>query len=489
MTWRFMSAIMGVTVLVLLTVLVPLAGYLADVERERITTALQRDAFVLAGRSEEALETPDAGAQQVITDIAREYSASSGGRIVIVDAAGIAIVTSDDDVAAVGSSYLSRPEIALALTGEIATGTRYSQSLSQDLLYVAVPVLSGPNVLGAVRVTYPAQVVTDAVNAKVGALGIVALTTVLLAGIVGLILSRTVTSRLTRLKELTEGFAEGRLDERADEHSGAPELRSLSRSFNAMAERLTASLDEQRRFAADASHQLRTPLTALRLRLERARELSGVSAAESADRIAAAEAEVDRLDTLVEGLLLLSRSEGHVLALERVDLARIARKRVEQWAPLGHESDVTIEFAGATSAPILASAAAIEQIADNLIDNALSVSPPGSRITVRVEPEGRGAAVHVLDEGPGLAPDALEHAFDRFWTGRPDGGGTGLGLSIVAQLAKASGGTVSLANRAAGGLDAQVRFGEDWTPERAHTRGGARTRRGGSDSESVGGPP
>ncbi|MEQ1737732.1 MAG: two-component sensor histidine kinase, partial [Rhodoglobus sp.] len=223
MTWRFMFAIMGVTLLVLLTLLVPLAGYLAEVERERITTALERDAFVLAGRSEEALETADEEARESITDLAREYRASSGGRIVIVDATGVAIVTSDDDVAAVGSSYLSRPEIATALSGQIATGTRYSQSLSQDLLYVAVPVLSGPNVLGAVRVTYPAQTVTDAVNSKVGALGIVALTTVLLAGIVGLILSRTVTSRLRRLTELTEGFAEGRLTERADERSGAPE--------------------------------------------------------------------------------------------------------------------------------------------------------------------------------------------------------------------------------------------------------------------------
>jgi signal transduction histidine kinase len=480
-----MLAIMGVTLLVLLTLLVPLAGYLSEVERERITTALERDAFVLAGRSEEALENADEEARESITDVAREYRASSGGRIVIVDSTGVAIVTSDDDVAAVGSSYLSRPEIATALSGQIATGTRYSQSLSQDLLYVAVPVLSGPNVLGAVRVTYPAQTVTDAVNSKLGALGIVALTTVLLAGIVGLILSRTVTSRLRRLTELTEGFAEGRLTERADERSGAPELRSLSRSFNAMAERLTASLDEQRRFAADASHQGRTPLTALRLRLERARELSGVSATESANRIAAAETEVDRLDTLVEGLLLLSRSEGHVFALETVDLARIARERVDQWRPLGTESGVAIEFEGAASAPILSAQAAIEQIADNLIDNALSVSAAGTRITVRVDPDGHGAALHVLDEGPGLPPELLERAFDRFWTGRAEEGGTGLGLSIVAQLAQASGGTVSLSNRASGGLDARVRFGEDWTPERARPRD--RTRRRGQRSDTVGG--
>jgi len=483
-----MLAIAGVTVVVLLSVLVPLAGYLAGVERDHIITSLERDAFVFAGRAEESLETADDAGRQVITDLARDYSSSSGARIVVVDAEGIAIVTSDDDLAAVGSSYLSRPEIATALTGQIASGTRYSETLSQDLLYVAVPVLSGSRIFGAVRLTYPAQVVTDAVNSKVGALGFVALTTVVLAGIVGLILARTVTLRLRRLTELTEGFAEGRLDARADVSSGAPELRSLGRSFNSMAERLAASLDEQRRFAADASHQLRTPLTALRLRLERARELSGSATDGIADRIAAAEAEVDRLDTLVEGLLLLSRSEAHTFVLEKVDIAEVARERVEQWQPLGAESDVDIVYDGPTHALVLGSRPAIEQITDNYLDNALAVSAAGARVTVRVEPQGHGAVLHVLDDGPGLEPKALERAFDRFWTGRADVGGTGLGLSIVAQLAQASGGTVKLENRPSRGLDAQARFGEEWTPGRARaserSSAGRRARR----APGVGGP-
>ncbi|MGN6503333.1 MAG: ATP-binding protein [Pseudolysinimonas sp.] len=484
MTWRFVLAILVATLVVLVSLLVPIAGYLAGAARDRITTSLERDAFVLAGRSEESLETADAAGRDVITQLAQDYRAASGARIVVVDAQGIAIVTSDDDPTAVGSSYLSRPEIATALTGQIASGTRYSKTLSQDLLYVAVPVLSGTRIFGAVRLTYPAQVVTDAVNGKVGTLGIVALTTVLLGGVVGLILSRTVTRRLRRLTELTEGFAEGRLDERADVGSGAAELRSLGRSFNAMAERLAASLDAQRRFAADASHQLRTPLTALRLRLERARQLSGTDPAAVADRLAAAETEVDRLDTLVEGLLLLSRSEAHAFPLENVDLAVIARERAEQWRPLGTESGVDIVYEGPASAVVLASAAAVEQIADNYLDNALSVSPRGSRIVVRVTPEGRGAALHVVDEGPGLEGEALERAFDRFWTGRADAGGTGLGLSIVAQLAQASGGTVRLENRVGGGLDAQVSLGEEWTPERV----GGPTRRGfGSRARRAGG--
>ncbi len=468
MTWRFMLALVGLTAVAMLVLLVPLSGYLAQTEHDRITTSLERDAFVLAGRSAASLADPSAAGRSVITELARQYRTTSGGaRIVITDAAGTAIVTSDDDPAAVGSPYASRPEIATALAGQIADGTRYSRTLSEQLLYVAVPVLSGQEVLGAVRLTYPAPVVDAAVNSKVAALGVVGATTVLLAGLIGLILASTVTRRLRLLTELTEQFAEGDLSVRADECTGAPELRSLARSFNAMGERLTSALDQQRRFAADASHQLRTPLTALRLRLERAKELAGVDPEESAERIAAAAAETDRLETLVEGLLQLSRGEGTIAAVAPTDIAAIARERAEHWRPLGEESGVAVEYAGAASAVVLASAAAVEQIVDNYVDNALGVSPRNSRITLRVDRAARGAVLHVLDEGPGLPDAELSRAFDRFWRGRQDGPGSGLGLSIVAQLADASGAAVRLENREGGGLDAQVAFTASWTPERS----------------------
>lgn len=467
MTWRFMLALMGVTAVVLAVLLVPISGYLVQSEHDRITTALERDAFVLAGRSEPSLETPSESSTTAITELARRYrDASAGARVVIVDAAGTAIVTSDDDPVAVGSSYMSRPEIALALSGQIADGTRYSKTLALELLYVAVPILDGSQVVGAVRLTYPAAVVSTAASAKLGGLGIVALTTVLLAGAIGLILSRSVTRRLRKLTELTEHFAEGDLSVRAEERTGAPELRSLSRSFNAMAERVTSSLEQQRRFAADASHQLRTPLTALKLRLERARELVGVEPQEAVDRIAAAEIETDRLETLVEGLLHLSRGEGAHVTIEAVDIAAITRERVEQWRPLAEEHGLAIDYRGPDAAVALGAAAAVEQIIDNYLDNAISVSPPGSTVDVRVAHDTRQSSVHVLDRGPGMTPEGLERAFDRFWQGRQDGSGSGLGLSIVRQLANASGATVQLANRAGGGLEASVRFGAEWTPER-----------------------
>jgi signal transduction histidine kinase len=460
MSLRLVAAMVAVVLLALIVQDVPLAGYLREVERERIVTALERDAFVLAGRSEEALhdEAPDADGS--ITALAQAYRDSSGARVVIVDRTGLAIVTSDDDGAAVGDSFLSRPEIGEALGGAVVSGTRFSDTLGLELLYVAVPVLSGEGIYGAVRLTYPNQVVDDAVNAKLAVLGLVGLTTVLLAALIGLVFSRSITRPVRLLRAANDRFSDGDRAVRADETSGPPELRSLSRSFNGMAGRIEALLEQQRGFAADASHQLRTPLTALRLRLERARELAPTDPDGAIDRLEAADAELDRLETLIEGLLVLSRAEGSGVTAEPVDLAAGAAARVEQWSALASENDRSVTYEGPESAMALAVPTAVEQIVDNLVDNALSISPTGTEVTVRVLSAGEVVVLHVLDRGPGLPEEDRTHAFEGFWRGRgeQERRGRGLGLAIVEQLARASGATAALHAREGGGLDAVVEF-------------------------------
>jgi methyl-accepting chemotaxis protein len=274
MRWRFMGVVMLITGLVLLVQTVPLAQYLRAVEYDRLLTSLERDAFVLAGSSEEALEELDPTELTLAEAAAQRYREAGGGRVVIVDADGVAIVTSDDDEKSIGGDYFSRPEIAEALGGTIATGSRYSVTLSRQLVYVAVPVLSGQKILGAVRLTYPEATVDEAVGQRLSMISVVALLTLVMAGFAGLIFSGTITRRLKVLTATTERLAAGDLSARADSETGAPELVRLARSFNRMADRLAGLIDEQRAFAAHASHQLRTPLTALRLKLERAHDLS-----------------------------------------------------------------------------------------------------------------------------------------------------------------------------------------------------------------------
>ncbi len=455
---RFIAAIAAVTLLVLLVQDVPLAFYMHQNEQNKIVGTLQRDALVLAGRSQSALWSPTAANTQTLSALATAYRKNGGARIVIVDDAGKALVTSDDDQVKIGQSYKNRPEIAAALNGQIVQGHRYSESLKQSLLYVAVPVFNGDVVLGAIRLTYPDQVVTDAVNNQIWVLALVALTTLILAGIAGSIFARGVTRRLKALEESTQELADGNLGARADDQHGAPELQALARSFNIMGSRLQALIEQQRAFASDASHQLRTPLTALRLRLEKAADLMQSDPAAAAERLAAAEAEADRLGNIIEGLLMLSRTEASAVPVESLDIAAVVRSRVEHWKPLADESEVMLDYDGPESAIGLAVPTAVEQIVDNFLDNALSVSPEHSVLIVRVSVDRNGVLLSVLDEGPGMTADECTRAFDRFWRASSATPGSGLGLSIVAQLASASGARAELRPRAPRGLEARVLF-------------------------------
>ncbi|XAS67060.1 ATP-binding protein [Micrococcaceae bacterium Sec5.7] len=465
MRWRLICAFMVTTLLVVLVQDIPLGNYLVRVERDRLTTSLERDAFLLGGRTGGLLETAG-GLPDGVAEAVRQYGEASGARVVIVNPAGTAVATSDDDQSATGSSYISRPEIAEALTGQINSGQRYSQTLGFDLLYVTVPVLSGEKISGAVRLTYPASVVTDQVSGQLRVLWTVAGTTVLLAGLLAFLMAGAVASRIQRLQRATELLADGHLGTRTEEGGGAPELRALAGSFNRMAERMERLLQQQRGFASDASHQLRTPLTGLRLRLENAADSLDSDPEAAKVMVSDSLEETYRLQRIIDGLLLLSRAEGREVALVGTDLSEVARGRLEQWEALAEETGVRITLDAAPEANVMAMPGAAEQIIDNLIDNALAVAPQGSLIRIMVAHAENPDSVelHVLDEGPGLSAEDRQRAFNRFWRGPASSGGSGLGLAIVQQLAEASGAVATLAPgvkdqlTGATGLDASVKF-------------------------------
>jgi len=240
---------------------------------------------------------------------------------------------------------------------------------------------------------------------------------------------------------------------------GAPEIRSLGASFNTMTERISSLVERQRSFAGDASHQLRTPLTALRLQLERAAATIDTDPETARADIEAAGVETERLQRLVEGLLMLARAGQGDVPTEIIDVADIVTERAAIWAPLAEERGIALSANAGEKVFARAVPGALEQIVDNYIDNALNAGGTGNEINVDATRRDGWVEVDVRDRGPGMPANQLEHAFDRFWratTATHDG--SGLGLAIVRQLAEASGGEVALANRHGGGLEAKVRL-------------------------------
>ncbi|CAN5618659.1 hypothetical protein BH24ACT5_BH24ACT5_08790 [soil metagenome] len=344
--------------------------------------------------------------------------------------------------------------MAAALDGEAAAG------VTPDVVSVAVPVLSGASTIGVVRVSSPASAIDERARSRVRGLVVVAAISLVAAAAVALLIARSVTEPLRRLQVGTERVAAGHFGERVDEREGPAEVRRLAGSFNAMTERIATLVTRQRTFAGDASHQLRTPLTALRLQLERTAALLDDDAEGARRNLEAAEAETLRLQRLVDGLLVLARDYDSVVPRSSVDVAALVVERVEAWQPLAEEQGVSItswcDEPGRATA--LVADGALEQVIDNYLDNAIAVAPSGSAIDVAVDTtRPHEVVVHVLDRGPGLTDPQLASAFDRFWRAPgADHEGTGLGLAIVAHLADQSGATVTLTHRPGGGLDAAI---------------------------------
>jgi signal transduction histidine kinase len=456
--WRLVAALLGLTFVVLLSHDLPLINYLQTVEKERVTTDLERDSFIIAGRAEPATQDGSDDSIKYIEKAIAEYSEQSGSRVIVTDDQGIAIVVSND-ADTVGNSYLDRPEIVKALSGEVSSGRKFSTLLNLEIIFVSVPILSGDKTLGSVTLTFPATVVDDAVDDRLRGIWAVAAVTLVISALVALLLALGVTRHLTRLRNVTEEFAKGNYSVRAEIDGGAPEIRSLSRSFNAMADQLDRLISQQKAFAGDASHQLRTPLTALQLRLERATEMLETDPAGAAERIEAAMVETDRLQRLVEGLLVLSRSENaDKVTRDKCDAAQIARERFENWEALAGEQNIALLLLVPETAMIYAIPGALEQVIDNYIDNALGIVPANSTITVKISVESELTKISVVDEGPGIPEADIAKAFNRFWRARSDTNGSGLGLAIVDRLATASGGRAELVNLHPHGLSADAYF-------------------------------
>jgi len=456
--WRLVAAFVGVTIVILLAHDIPLTRYLRTVETERVLASIERDAFILAGGAEDALSgevQQDPAALQSTVDV---YAAKTGASVVITDDAGIAVAVSGDE-ARQGDDYSTRPEVATALTGTPTSGRRPSETLGADIVYVAVPVLSGALPIGVVRLTYPASTIDDRVSAKVRGIFVVGLISLGTAALAALLIATTIVRPLRRLRRATEQLAAGDFTSRAPVDEGAPEIRSLGASFNTMTERISTLVERQRSFAGDASHQLRTPLTALRLQLERAAATVDTDPQTARADIEAASAETERLQRLVEGLLMLARADQGDVATEVIDVSDIVDERAAIWAPLAEERGVALTATSDQKVLARAVPGALEQIVDNYIDNALNAGGAGNVITVEASRRDGWVEVGVGDRGPGMPAHQLEHAFDRFWRATTAGhGGSGLGLAIVRQLAEASGGQVDLANRDGGGLEAKVRL-------------------------------
>jgi signal transduction histidine kinase len=418
---RLLLALAYVLVLAIGSMLVPLVRSV----RDRINAEVKQQA---SSQAEVVAATAAGGGdlEQLVTTSAREVR----GRVIIVDARGR--VLADSAPGGAGADYSTRPEIRAALTGRTGQDTRPSSTLGEPILATAVPIVRNGRADGAVRVTQSVDAVGRAVRSATLGLVLVGVIVLALGLAAGALLAASIVRPLRRLSFAARRAGEGDLTVRVPVE-GSLEQREVGAAFNEMTARVQRMVDAQRDFVADASHQLRTPLTGLRLRLEEA-EATG-----SVEQVQGALAEVDRLSGVVSELLVLSEA-GSARAPDAVtDLLAGAARAVERYPA------ATIDLRGEPSL-VHCTPADLDRIIDALLENAIDYGPAQQVITVRAT-AGR---LTITDQGPGLTPGEEETIFHRFHRGSVGRAsrrkGTGLGLPIARELAARWRGSVTLEN-------------------------------------------
>ena len=463
---------------ILLTVIVALTVPLAFNLRARAVSELVGQAKVTAQAlaaviGAEALAPAERDQLQAR---AEAYSEQIDGRVLILNAQGVVLADAnpfpDPPTSAVGENYNTpaRQEIGIALDdGQPEARIRRSEELGYDIMVAAAPIIddaspgsSQTTIAGAVRITFEVQTVTDTVRNITLGIIVIGIGGLLAGMLIAFGLAGSLARPLTRLAATAKRLGDGDLTARAGDIKGPREVEDLATSFDEMADRVERTFEAQRSFVANASHQLRTPLTGMKLRIERA--AGDATDPELRRQLLAADQDVDRMAATVDRMLEMAHDieEGMPAA---VDLHAIADNAVQRWRDRASAGRSTLTVEG-VAASGHANPTDVEQLVDNVIDNAIHYAP--GPIQIETGSNDGLAFIAIRDHGTGIPEEERSKVTERFYRGKGSPpGGSGLGLAIARDLAEKWGGTLSIDNPPDGGTRVEARFPKAHTGQEA----------------------
>ena len=389
-------------------------------------------------------------------------------RILVTDAAGRILYDTRETDSALGR-YGFYTEIVQALHGNDVFYVAFDDGAFRSRC--ASPVIYHSQTIGAVYAyEYDTEQATLLQNLKNTLLRISEAILVFVV-VLSLLLSRVLTRRFGLLAGAIRQMREGDYSQRASV-GGHDEIAEIANEFNSMADRLQTNEDARRRFVADASHELKTPLAGIRLLSDSILQTEDMDSSTVREFVGDIEQESERLTRITEDLLRLTRLDsGAVEAAEPTDVAPVIERAVHMLRLVAEEREVDLSYEIEREGVVLASADEAHQIVYNLTENGIKYNRPGGFVRVRLGGDDASVVLTVEDDGIGIPAEDLPRIFDRFY--RVDKmrsrayGGTGLGLAIVSDTVRRRGGTVEAAARMGGGSVFTVRL------PRVYREGGA----------------
>nr|AZF85921.1 two-component sensor histidine kinase [Catenulispora sp.] len=445
-----LALLLMVVISALLTILaIPLSANIAHRDEQRVFADRLRDAVRLAGVAQQG-ETPVD--ERELADQLERYSSLYGVATAILEPTGT-VKARYGRTFALDAPAVQQP-MGVALSGHPSSDDRAMWPWQRRDIVVAVPVLRGDDVVEVVVTVSPTAALRNQVRSSLLALAAAGQCVLLASVLLVSRLSRWVLRPVDQLDRATGEIARGRLKARVGAVSGPPELRRLAGSFNRMANRVEQMMDHQIAFVADASHQLRTPLAGLTLRIE---NLQAQVEAERLDEVGALADEVQRLNAILDSLLRLAAVDQVEPDVREVDVTTLVACRVQSWTRQAQARGVTLTPPGGAVGQALTAHAdptLFGSALDAILDNAIKFSPPHGTVTVRLSAGPTAVHCVVADTGAGLLDSEYTRIGNRFWRSmrHQNVDGTGLGLAIVRTLQEAVGGDVTFTPNTPSGL-------------------------------------
>lgn len=447
---RLLAIVTSLVVLVVIGLGAPLALSVASSEGQQLFLDRLTDTESFASVAQQAFSSGNFDALHAALE---QYENVYGIQAVVVDTSSDLMAQSVTKVDIGGADV--HDAIQAALAGRSPQSGSALMPWQSAPLVVAEPVLLDGELLGVAVTVSSTERVRDTIIGWWSAMAAGAIIAIALAVLAALPVVRWVLRPVQRLDDatahLSAAVVKGEEVDPIGAAGGPQELRRLSSSFDQLAATVSDTLAAQRAFVADASHQLRNPLTALRLRLG---NLTGHLTLDAEEHQVAAIAEADRLGRILDELLAMARAESGSVEPVAVDVDQVVKQRVAGWQAVATHRNVSLVLAGEPGGRALMPPRGLEAVLDALLENALKFTGDGTLVEVEVRRADGMVSVSVRDHGPGLRPEELPRATDRFWRSREHQNvhGTGLGLAIVQRIVERVSGFVEVSAPEGGGL-------------------------------------
>ncbi|HPW45279.1 MAG TPA: ATP-binding protein [bacterium] len=388
-----------------------------------------------------------------LSRICSELGEIEGMRITAILADGkVACDTSGE--AGQMENHSSRPEFAAALRGEISSGVRLSDTTGEEMLYTAVPVLNEKKETGVLRGAVPLTLIKASLTSLYYKIVMTGLAILTVALFISIWFARMIGRPVKQLELAAEKFTEGNFNAHLPD-SGSQEISSLCESMKKMRDRLE-KLDRVRKdFVSNVSHELRTPVTSIVGFLEMVIEGKDLSDDDRTNFLHTAYKQSERLNSIIDDLLMLARIEQEIekseIPMEEVSAKELLAEAVEIASIKADQKGIKIDIFCQSELKLRTNPLLIEHAIANLLDNAIKYSNPDSSVYLNAHREANEVIIRVRDEGCGIPKEHLSRIFERFY--RIDKarsrslGGTGLGLSIVKNIASAHRGYVTASSQ------------------------------------------